>query len=198
MLIATVEDHEQADPGDPAVLVEQPRDQRRRHAHQHDGEGEADDQDVGMVLRRAGHSQHVVEAHRHVGDEDLRDRLAQRLLRRAGHALAGDRVDALALLGRLMAVRAAVAQLAVHLPADPEQQHAAGQHDADDRQQLDGDGGEADAHQRRGRDAPDDRLAPLVGRQARRGHADDDGVVARQHDVDEENLAERDELVGSK
>ena len=44
----------------------------------------------------------------------------------------------------------------------------------------------------RGRgDAEDDRLPPQIGRQAGRRHADDDGVVAGKHQVDDDDGGER-------
>ena len=46
--------------------------------------------------------------------------------------------------------------LPVHLPADPQQQDAAGERQADDGEQLHGDGGEEDAQHDRGGDAPED------------------------------------------
>jgi len=64
------------------------------------------------------------------------------------------------LLGDVGVVVAGIAQLAIHLPAHTRQQHAAGEHDADDIEELDGDGGEGDAHDRRGDDAPE-RIAFL-------------------------------------
>ena len=81
-----------------------------------------------------------------------------------------------------------LAQLAPHLPADPEQQEAAGQQQADDLQQLDGDAGEADAHQRGGGDAPEDHLEALVLRKSGGSEPNDDGVVAREHQVDHHDL----------
>jgi hypothetical protein len=113
-----------------------------------------------------------------------------RLARKAGRPGVGRR--------RVRVVAAGVAQLAEHPPAHPQQQHAAGQRDTDDRQQLHGDGGEGDAHHRRRADAPEDRLAPLLLRQPGGRHADDDGVVAGQDDVDEQDLGERDQPVGHR
>ena len=77
----------------------------------------------------------------------------------------------------------------------PEQQEAAGQWQADDGEQLLGDRGEQDAKDDRGRNAPEDDLAPLLGRDLRSGETDDDGVVAGQGHVDEENLEQLVEVV---
>lgn len=82
------------------------------------------------------------------------------------------------------------AQLLVHLPADPEQQKPAREQEAGDRQEFGRDQGEADAHHRGGADADDDRLPAQVGRQAGGGHADDDGVVSGQDQVDHNDLQE--------
>ena len=83
------------------------------------------------------------------------------------------------------------AQLAPHLPAHPQQQQPAGEQQADDLEQLRGDGGEADAHRRGGADPDQDRLGALVFRQAGGGKADDDGIVAGQHQIDEDDFDER-------
>jgi hypothetical protein len=137
-----------------------------------------------MVLGSAGDRQDVVEAHRDVGDQDLDDRLPQGLARGARRSPIGDRRHALVLFGDRIAVMAAVPQLAVHLPADPQQQNAARQDDADDAQQLHRDRREGDTHDGRSDDAPEDRLPALIGRQASGRHADDDGVVPSQDEVD--------------
>ena len=85
---------------------------------------------------------------------------------------------------------AARPDLAEHLPADPEQQHAAGQRQADDGQQMRGDDGEEDAQGDGAADAPEDHLAADGRVDAGRRHADDDGVVAGQHHVDEHDLGQ--------
>ena len=54
---------------------------------------------------------------------------------------------------------------------------------ADDLQQERDGECEDDAQDRRGGDADDDDLRALIARQAGGGHADDDGVVARQNEV---------------
>ena len=91
---------------------------------------------------------------------------------------------------RLGVVPVRPAQFAPHLPADPQQQHAAGEQQADDRQQLDGDAREQDAHHGRGDDADQDRArAPLFGQPGRR-QPDDHRIVAGQHQVDHDDLEE--------
>ena len=106
-------------------------------------------------------------------------------------ASAGPRVERL--VGRHL-VPAVRAQLAVHLPADPQQQDAAGQRQADDGEQLGGDQREEDAQHDGGADAPEDDLAALLHRHGGRGHADHDGVVAGQHKVDRDDLPQSREL----
>ena len=88
------------------------------------------------------------------------------------------------------------AQLAPHLPADPEQQDAADQQQAEDLQELQRDGGEADAQHGRGDDADQDRLAALLDGQAGGGEPDDDGVVPGKHEIDSDNLEQRREAGG--
>ena len=84
--------------------------------------------------------------------------------------------------------RARAAQLAEHLPADPQQQQPAGEQQPDDRQQLQRDGAQGDADHRRADDAEQDGRALLPRRQAGDGQPDDDGVVAGQRDVDQDHL----------
>lgn len=182
-----IEDDQQPDIGDPAVAVQQPGDEVGGQAHQRDGEGEADDQHLEVVARGAGHGQHVVERHRHVGHHDLGDGLAEGLRRPAGLAVVA---AGLAVLQRRGLGGVVGADLAPQLPAHPQQQDAAGEQQADDLQQLGGEQGEDDAQHGGGADAPQDGAAPLIGRQAGRGHADDDGVVAGQRHVDDHDLDE--------
>ncbi len=111
--------------------------------------------------------------------DDLAGRLEEGLLRRRRR------------LRPVRFIAAAVAQIAPHLPADPEQEDAAGQQQADDLEKLDGDAGKRDAQDGGGKNADQDRLLALVGRQPRRGKTDDDGVVAGQHQVDEDDLQKR-------
>ena len=91
---------------------------------------------------------------------------------------------------------AAIAQFAIHFPADPKQQDATRQDDTNDLQQLNGDGREADSHHGRRNNAPENRLFPLFWRQTRRRHADHDGVIAREHNVNEQNQEQWLEPVG--
>ena len=41
----------------------------------------------------------------------------------------------------------------------------------------------------------DDRLSPVLGGEAARGHADDDGVVTGEHQVDQDNAEESGEEI---
>ena len=99
-------------------------------------------------------------------------------------------------LGLGLVVGRLLAQFAPHLPAHPQQQQAAGQQQADDGQQLDGDQGEADAQHDGGGQADQDRLLALLRRQGGGGQAHGDGVVAGQHQIDHQHLAERGGLAG--
>ena len=80
------------------------------------------------------------------------------------------------------------AQLPVHFPADPQQQHAARQRQADDGEELGGDQREEDAEGYGGADALEDDLAALLERHGGGGHADHDGVISRQNKVDGDDL----------
>ena len=80
------------------------------------------------------------------------------------------------------------AQFAKHFPAHPQQQQSTGQGNADDRQELDGDGTEGNAQQGGAGDAPEYGAAFLRLRQAGHRNADNNGVVAGQSDVDHQHL----------
>lgn len=82
----------------------------------------------------------------------------------------------------------AIAKLAPHFPADPEQQQAAGQEQADDRQQIDCDAGKENTQNGCGQNADDDRLTPLRGLEAGSGKTDNHGVVAGENKVDSDDL----------
>ena len=78
-----IKDDGKADEGDPAMLVQKPRDERCRNPHQRDGQDQPDDQHGRMLARSTRHGQHIVERHRHVGDDDLHRGLTEGLARRA-------------------------------------------------------------------------------------------------------------------
>ncbi len=80
------------------------------------------------------------------------------------------------------------AQFAPHLPADPGEQQAAKELQADDGKKLYGDGGKPDAENRGGDDADKDRLAAEMRGKTGGGKADDDGVVACQNEIDRNDL----------
>ena len=88
-------------------------------------------------------------------------------------------------------VRRGGADLAVELPAHPEQQDAAGEKQADDLHELHREQRQEDAQHDRAGDPVEDHLLANGARGAGRGHADHDGVVARQDDVDEDHLQDR-------
>ncbi len=177
-----IEDDGEADIGDPAVPVEQPGDEARRHAHQHDRQAEPEHQRERMLARGARHRQHVVERHRDVRQHDLPGGLGEGLAR---HIRASPCVSA-ASVSSAFGPRSSRHIFQLH----PEQQDAAGEQQADDRQQLDGDAGERDAQHRGGDDADQDGAPALLRRQAGGGEPDDDGIVAGQHQVDHDDLEE--------
>jgi hypothetical protein len=88
------------------------------------------------------------------------------------------------------------AQFAPHLPANPQQEQAANQKQADDGEKLDRDQRETDAQHGGGDDADQNGLGALVGRQARRGEADDDSIVAGEHQIDGDHLQEGGKALG--
>ena len=154
-----------------------------------------------MLARRAGHGQHIVQRHGQVGQQDLEQRLAQGLrLGRVGGCAADlhprRRLQRGFALGAFLA--ALGAQVAPHLPADPEQQDAAGHQQADDFQQLGGDQRKADQHHHGARQPHDNGAAALMRRQAGGGHADGHGVVAGQRQVDHHHLEKRGDRAGGQ
>ena len=123
-------------------------------------------------MRGSRDGENVVETHRQVGDDDLRHRGEQRFRR-----------------GAPGGVRRA-AQLAIHLPAHPEQQKPAREQQPDDRQELQGDRAERHADDRRTGDAEQDRAPLLLLGQPRYRQSHDEGVVAGQRHVDADHLGE--------
>ena len=90
-----------------------------------------------------------------------------------------------------------VPELAVHAPGDPQQQDAAGEHQADDLKQLGNDEREGDPQHERGEDADQDDLLALLRRKPRGERADDDRIVAGEDDVDQQDLDEGGERAGA-
>ena len=161
---------------------------------------EAEGQDVGMLARRAGHREHVVEGHRHVGDDDLPGGLGEGLARNASGngAVLIDVPTLESLLGRMLLGLMAGAQLAPHLPAHPQQQDAAGQEQAHDLEKLGRDQRENDTQDGGGENAEQDGLVALLLRETGGGQADDDGVVAGERQVDADDHQEGDDLGSEK
>jgi hypothetical protein len=83
-----------------------------------------------------------------------------------------------------------VAELAPHFPAHPEEEDATGEQQPDQLQELNGDAGKGNAEGGRRANADDECLVALIGRQAGSGEAYNDGVVAGEHQVDENDLEE--------
>ena len=152
-------------------------DHARGDRHQDDRDGEAEDEDERRALGDTRDGQHVVERHGDVGERDRRDR--------AHEAQLGPRATLLDILDRMPFVRG---DLPVHFPADPQEQQASGEREADDLEKLRRDRREQNAqHHGRG-DAPEDHPVADLGRNARSGESDDDRVVAGEHDVDHDDL----------
>ena len=78
-----VEDDGEADIGDPAVPLQQARDEAWRRCPSARSRGRGRRQHDRVLERRAGHREHVVERHGDVGDDDLPGGLRKGLSRRA-------------------------------------------------------------------------------------------------------------------
>ena len=191
------QDDHQAQPGNPAMLVQEARDEGGGNAHHHDRKGQADDQRFEVMRGRAGHGQHVVERHGDVGDDDLDDRLAQRLARRlAGHGAIGVLVGVFQRFLGLVLILLRGGELAVHLPAHIEQQDAAGDQQAPaQRQELSGDQRKTDAEDGGGGNADEDGAAatPVVGEAELLGDFDNDSN-GDSEDIDNEDIFDDVEL----
>jgi hypothetical protein len=195
-----VEDHRQTEVADPAVFMQQAGNKSRGDAHQEDRQAETKNEDNRVLACGARYGQHVVERHREVSNDDLSCCLSQRLARGiAGDGTisvdikSGQGFDSLFLL--LVGGRA---KLTPHLPAHPEQQNAAREQQADKFQELRGDSGKYNKQGSCARHAEQNRPCALLLRQSGRGHADDDGVVAGQSQVDHHDLEKRSNGLGCK
>lgn len=135
-----------------------------------------------ILTRGTGDRQDVVERHGNIGEHNLHAGLRKRF---------GDRHA----LGFAPPPGAGSSDLPEELPGHPKQQNAAGKGKPDDRQDLKRQGGKSDAQDGGGADPPKDGLAALLGREPGGSQADDDGVVAREHQVDEHDLGKQPELV---
>jgi len=96
----------------------------------------------------------------------------------------------------LMTNSMTITQFTKHLPAYPGEQNAAGQGDSHNGEKLCGDRGKADSHQRGRTDSSQDGCAALGWRQPSRRHANDNRIIARQNDIDHQNLKKRHEPIG--
>jgi len=109
----------------------------------------------------------IVQAHDEVGDQDRLDRRHQVLVRLdVGVVVLGNE----------------------ELDADPEEQQAADQLEPGQREQRHGEQREDDSQDDRRARAPENRQLLLSRRQRARGEGDDHRVVARQDDVDADDL----------
>src|SRR5215472_18435865 len=145
-----------------------------------------------MFARGARDSENIVERHRHVGDDDLPGSLDESFAR----DMCGDRsvgVDIITrqCLGGLLFLLDRCAELSPHLPAYPEEEKAPGEQKPNEPEKLCGYPCEYNAQCRRGANANEDRLRALLVRQTSRSKANDDGVIARQNQVDHDDLEER-------
>src|SRR5262245_24810319 len=184
-----VEDDGEPDVSDPAMPVEQPRNKARSDAHQNDGEPKPEDQRERMVARGARHRQHVVERHGDVRNNDLPGSLRE--------GLPGD-VALLPSQCSLGFVPVRAAQVAPHLPAHPKQQYSACQKQTDNLQKLQGDARENESQHGGSDNADEDRARALFGWQARGGKADDNRIVAREDEIDHDDLEKRGECAVRK
>ena len=142
--------------------------------HQRNAQPQTDDQQQHAALRSAGNRHHVVHAHHQVGQHDGLD--------------GGDH----AALGHRHAVAFALVFRHQQLDRDPQQQQGTARLEQRQLEQLGRQDGERHAHCHRRAAAPHDGLLALLRVQPPRGQRDDHRVVAREHDVDPDDLDQRD------
>jgi hypothetical protein len=82
--------------------------------------------------------------------------------------------------------------LAIHFPAHRQQQDAAGKRQSNNREQLRRHDRKQNSQNYRAGHAPEDDADPQRRVDPRRRHTYDDGVVAGQDEIDDEDLRERD------
>ena len=151
--------------------------QNQRRAPYDDGNGDREPQDHEQprAVRSAADSEHVVHAHHRVRHDDGPDRAAKRCARL-------DRV-LLALVVR-------------ELPADVDERRTAHEQEAGNVEQPHDDPGQQRAHDDGAGRAPRDHLALQRRCDVARGEADDDGVVPREHEIDQHDRREGREPCG--
>src|SRR6267378_214160 len=149
--------------------------QRGAEDDQRDRDGETEDQQEDAATRRGRHGDDVVQAHDQVGDEDSLD---------GGEELVARRDLRVVVLGHQQ------------LHADPEQQQAADDLEPGKGEQRHREQREEDPHHDGGPRTPDDRLRLLLPGQRARGERDHHRVVARQDDIDADDLSQSDPEFG--
>src|SRR5262245_31946875 len=156
-----------AEPDDPHEAVHQrgqetaaPHDDRQRERDAEDDEGQ-------VAVGCGGDGEHVVEAHDRVGHDDDPDRFPQRAS--VAHMALGARL------------------LAYQLDGDPQEQEAADELEERDLQQERRDRDEQESQPDSASGAPDASPELLALRQRADRQRDDEGVVARQRQVDHDD-----------
>ncbi|GJE41889.1 hypothetical protein AEGHOMDF_1059 [Methylobacterium soli] len=151
--------------------VDQAGDQARADHQQGHRQGQADDEEFVVALGGARHRHDVVEAHHRIGHHDGPDRPPQ--------------------AGMLPDLAIALVLAPHQLDRDVQQDEPAHHLQQRHREQVGDDEREDDAQQSRRQRAHEDADAPLPLGQAATGQRDHDRVVARQDDVDPDDLQQR-------
>ena len=184
---------EDAGIADPGIAVQQLGHQARRQAHQGDRQRQPDHQHPDVMHRRAGDRQHIVERHGDVGERQCeRRRGAPPLCSSQGAGPLGGAPSVRQQLGGLMCL-VFLADVAPQPPRHPQKQDAARDHQRDIFEQLHREDRQDDAQHDGGRQPQENHLAPVHRMHMGGRHADHDGVVARQHQVDQDHLKQREE-----
>ncbi len=80
--------------------------------------------------------------------------------------------------------------VAIEPPRHPHEEDASGQHQAQNVEDAGGDQGQADAQHHRQRHAPEHHLVAAAAGQPSGRRADHHGVVAGEHEIDQDDLKE--------
>jgi hypothetical protein len=167
-------------------MLQKARNKRSGRAHHRNGKHQAENQNHWMLACRPCDGQDVVERHGNVSHDDLRSRLDECF---PGPSFGIYSCNCSGSLLRFYGPCGGTVQLSPHFPAYPQQQNPAREQEADNLQNLRRQPGEQNAQHRRGDDADQNRLASLRLRQARGSKANDNGVVASEHKVDQNDLS---------
>src|SRR5262245_61093810 len=162
-----VSQYSSPEPDDPHVAGHEPGQDAAPPDDERQRQADAEDHEDQVAVGRRGDGEDIVEAHRDVGEDDDPDGLSERGT--APH--------------ELPRFRARTHQL----DGDPDQQEPAREPDEGDGEQGAHEGDSDEAQEDRGGGAPDPRLELTAPGQRAHGEGDDEGIVAGEGQVDDDD-----------